>query len=106
MIRLKNIYTIVDSGSEDTNKDNPRVIIGHDYRSYSEEIKAALKKGLVSTGCYVEDIGWSLYPTVYFAKPVKGTDGNIQFKTLGQTGYVAGGAKAWIDVVNQKLQKK
>ena len=35
------------------NKDNPRVVVGHDYRSYSEEIKAALKKGLVSTGCYV-----------------------------------------------------
>ena len=50
------------------NKDNPRVVVGHDYRSYSEEIKAALKKGLVSTGCYVEDIGLSLSPTVYFAQ--------------------------------------
>ena len=28
-------------------KKNPRVIVGHDYRSYSEEIKAALKKGLI-----------------------------------------------------------
>ncbi|HJM15938.1 MAG TPA: thioredoxin family protein, partial [Flavobacteriales bacterium] len=45
------------------------------------------------------------YPTVYFAKPVKGTDGNIQFKTLGQTGYVAGGAKSWINVANQKLKQ-
>jgi phosphomannomutase/phosphoglucomutase len=51
-----------------TKKKNPRVIIGHDYRSYSEEIKAALKKGLVSTGCYVEDIGLALSPTVYFAQ--------------------------------------
>ena len=50
------------------NKDNPRVVVGHDYRSYSEEIKVALKKGLVSTGCYVEDIGLSLSPTVYFAQ--------------------------------------
>ena len=49
-------------------KNNPRVIVGHDYRSYSEEIKVALKKGLVSTGCYVEDIGLSLSPTVYFAQ--------------------------------------
>ena len=32
-------------------KENPRVIIGYDYRSYSEEIKDALKKGLISTGC-------------------------------------------------------
>ena len=46
------------------------------------------------------------YPTVYFANPVRGTDGNIQFKTLGQTGYVAGGAKAWINVANQKIKKK
>jgi len=47
---------------------NPRVIVGHDYRSYSEEIKAALKKGLISTGCFVEDIGLSLSPMVYFAQ--------------------------------------
>ena len=51
-----------------TNKDNPRIIVGHDYRSYSETIKAALKKGLISTGCFVEDIGLSLSPTVYFAQ--------------------------------------
>jgi len=51
-----------------TKKENPRVIVGHDYRSYSEEIKISLKKGLVSTGCYVEDIGLSLSPTVYFAQ--------------------------------------
>ena len=51
-----------------TNKNNPRVIVGHDYRSYSEEIKVALKKGLISTGCYVEDIGLSLSPMVYYAQ--------------------------------------
>jgi len=51
-----------------TKKKNPRVIVGHDYRSYSEEIKTALKKGLISTGCYIEDIGLSLSPTVYFAQ--------------------------------------
>ncbi|MDB9746882.1 phosphomannomutase/phosphoglucomutase [Candidatus Pelagibacter sp.] len=51
-----------------TKKNNPRVIIGHDYRSYSEEIKAALKNGLISTGCYVEDVGLSLSPMVYFAQ--------------------------------------
>jgi phosphomannomutase/phosphoglucomutase len=51
-----------------TGKDNPRVIVGHDYRSYSEKIKQALKKGLISTGCYIEDIGLSLSPTVYFAQ--------------------------------------
>ena len=51
-----------------TQKDNPRVIVGHDYRSYSEEIKIALKKGLISTGCNIEDIGLSLSPMVYFAQ--------------------------------------
>ncbi len=51
-----------------TNKKNPRIIVGHDYRSYSEEIKTALKKGLISTGCHVEDIGLSLSPVVYFAQ--------------------------------------
>ena len=53
---------------KNTKKNNPRVIIGHDYRSYSEKIKSSLKKGLVSTGCYVEDIGLSLSPMVYFAQ--------------------------------------
>jgi len=51
-----------------TKKNNPRVIVGHDYRSYSEKIKNALKKGLISTGCFVEDIGLSLSPMVYFAQ--------------------------------------
>ena len=51
-----------------TNKTNPRVIVGYDYRSYSENIKKALVSGLTSTGCNVEDIGLSLSPTVYFAQ--------------------------------------
>ena len=51
-----------------TNKNNPRIIVGHDYRSYSEEIKSALISGLISTGCFVEDIGLSLSPMVYFAQ--------------------------------------
>jgi len=51
-----------------TNKSNPRVIVGHDYRSYSVDIKKALIDGLTSTGCNVEDIGLSLSPTVYFAQ--------------------------------------
>ena len=51
-----------------TNKNQPRVIVGHDYRSYSEDIKQAFKEGLISTGCFVEDIGLSLSPMVYFAQ--------------------------------------
>ena len=51
-----------------TKKANPRVIVGHDYRSYSKDIKKSLINGLTSTGCNVEDIGLSLSPTVYFAQ--------------------------------------
>ena len=51
-----------------TGKNNPRVTVGHDYRSYSEKIKKALTEGLISTGCYVEDVGLSLSPMVYFAQ--------------------------------------
>ena len=51
-----------------TNKTNPRVIVGHDYRSYSENIKKKLIEGLTSTGCDVEDLGLSLSPMVYFAQ--------------------------------------
>jgi len=47
---------------------NPRVIVGHDYRSYSEKIKKKLVEGLVESGCNVEDIGLSLSPTAYFAQ--------------------------------------
>ena len=51
-----------------TKKTNPRVIVGQDYRSYSEKIKKALTEGLISTGCNVEDVGLALSPMVYFAQ--------------------------------------
>ena len=51
-----------------TKKTNPRVVVGQDYRSYSEKIKKALTEGLVSTGCNVEDVGLALSPMVYFAQ--------------------------------------
>jgi len=49
-------------------KKSPKVIVGHDYRSYSEDVKKKLIEGLVETGCNVEDIGLALSPTVYFAQ--------------------------------------
>ncbi len=45
-----------------------KVITGHDYRSYSEEVKNALIDGLVEAGCCVKDIGLSLSPMAYFAQ--------------------------------------
>jgi len=47
---------------------NPTVIVGNDYRSYSEEVKNNFIKGLLSTGCNVKDIGLCLSPTVYFSQ--------------------------------------
>ena len=47
---------------------NPTVIVGHDYRSYSENVKKNFVKGLLSTGCNVKDIGLCLSPTVYFSQ--------------------------------------
>ena len=55
-------------------KNNPKIIVGHDYRSYSEEVKSYFKKGLISTGCNIEDIGLSLTPTVYYAQFKLGSD--------------------------------
>ena len=57
-------------GSQIISKTNksPRVIVGHDYRSYSEEVKKKLIEGLIDTGCNVEDIGLALSPTAYFAQ--------------------------------------
>ena len=51
-----------------THKKNPSIVVGHDYRSYSENIKKAFVNGLISTGCNVGDIGLSLSPTVYFSQ--------------------------------------
>ena len=56
-----------------TNK-SPSVVVGHDYRSYSEEVKKKLIEGLIETGCNVVDIGLSLSPTAYFAQINLNTD--------------------------------
>ncbi len=48
--------------------DSPNVIVGYDYRSYSETVKDNFVKGLISTGCNVQDIGLCLSPTVYFSQ--------------------------------------
>ena len=45
-----------------------RIIVGHDYRYYSEEVKTKLIEGLIDTGCNVEDVGLAISPMVYFAQ--------------------------------------
>ena len=46
----------------------PKVVVGHDYRSYSTSVKQALTLGLIGAGCEVFDIGLALSPTAYFAQ--------------------------------------
>ncbi|MDX9998713.1 MAG: phosphomannomutase/phosphoglucomutase [Phenylobacterium sp.] len=45
-----------------------RIVVGHDFRSYSASIKQALTLGLVSAGCEVVDIGLAVSPMAYFAQ--------------------------------------
>ena len=45
-----------------------KIVVGHDFRSYSSSIKNALMLGLISAGCEVHDIGLALSPTAYFAQ--------------------------------------
>jgi phosphomannomutase/phosphoglucomutase len=46
----------------------PKIVVGHDYRSYSATIKNALMLGLITAGCQVKDIGLALSPTAYFSQ--------------------------------------
>jgi phosphomannomutase/phosphoglucomutase len=45
-----------------------KIVVGHDFRSYSLTIKQALTIGLMQAGCEVLDIGLALSPTAYFAQ--------------------------------------
>jgi phosphomannomutase/phosphoglucomutase len=45
-----------------------RIVVGHDFRSYSLSVKQALTLGLIQAGCEVLDIGLALSPTAYFAQ--------------------------------------
>jgi len=45
-----------------------RIVVGHDFRSYSLTIKQALSLGLIEAGCEVLDIGLALSPTAYYAQ--------------------------------------
>src|SRR5690242_17240687 len=47
---------------------NPHIVTGHDYRSYSMDVKNALITGLLGAGCKVYDIGLAVTPMAYFAQ--------------------------------------
>lgn len=44
------------------------VVIGQDYRWYSQSVKHAFSLGLISTGFNIYDIGLSISPQLYFAQ--------------------------------------
>lgn len=44
------------------------IVLGHDFRKYSENAKNALVLGLLSSGLDVHDLGLSLTPAVYYAQ--------------------------------------
>ncbi|MBA4000224.1 phosphomannomutase/phosphoglucomutase [Brevundimonas sp.] len=46
----------------------PRIVVGHDFRSYSQSVKQALTLGLMQGGMEVVDIGLALSPMAYFAQ--------------------------------------
>ena len=46
----------------------PRIVVGHDFRSYSQSVKHALTLGLLQGGMEVLDIGLALSPMAYFAQ--------------------------------------
>jgi len=46
----------------------PKIVIGHDFRSYSLSVKQALTIGLLQGGMEVRDIGLALSPTAYYAQ--------------------------------------
>ena len=46
------------------------------------------------------------FPTVHFVTPEIKTDGTVNFKPIGQSGYLAGGPDAWIANANSLLKQK
>src|SRR6186997_3351455 len=46
----------------------PKIVTGHDFRSYSASVKNSLVAGLLAAGCKVYDIGLCITPMTYFAQ--------------------------------------
>jgi phosphomannomutase len=58
--------------------DVRRVLVGRDARLTSDAIRDVLCRGLVESGCIVENMGQSTTPMVYFFTAKKGYDASIQ----------------------------
>ena len=46
----------------------PKIVVGHDYRAYSQSVKMALINGLMAAGMNVHDVGLATTPMAYFAQ--------------------------------------
>lgn len=46
----------------------PDIVVGHDFRSYSQSIKLSLVAGLMTAGIRVHDVGLAVSPMAYFAQ--------------------------------------
>ena len=55
-----------------------RVLVGRDARLTSDAIREALCRGLVESGCAVDDMGQATTPMVYFFTAQKGYDASVQ----------------------------
>jgi len=54
-----------------------KLAVGRDVRVGSEQLKNAVVKGLVSTGCQVDDLGIVTTPILYFAIAHRSKDGGV-----------------------------
>lgn len=77
--------------------NNKKIAVGHDFRSYSEEIKEALIGGLIASGIDVYDIGLTISPCAYFSQYLLDCD-NVAMVTAshnpnGWTGIKMGDQK-------------
>jgi phosphomannomutase / phosphoglucomutase len=88
IFRAYDIRGIADEDLDDNTVENigkaygtlmqgKEVVIGMDNRKSSPRIKAALIKGLLSTGCKITDIGTTITPIFYFARYYYNIEGGI-----------------------------
>jgi phosphomannomutase/phosphoglucomutase len=65
-----------------------RVVVGHDFRSYSQDLCRSFVVGLLSTGVHVVDIGLALTPMLYFAQHhLKARGGAIVTASHNENGW-------------------
>jgi len=79
------------------NKNNKKICVGHDSRSYSFEVKESLISGLIASGIDVIDLGLTISPAAYFAQYYLNCD-NVAMVTAshnpnGWTGIKMGNEK-------------